>query len=161
MLEAGANAVTGRIRIAWDPARTPLSQLLARLVALGYRPYLATGDARERARRRERNRWLLRLGVAGLGAMQAMMFAEALYLDTHATRCRCRRATSCAGSPSWSSTPVVFYAGWPFLAGAWRELRAPPARHGHAGRRLDAAGLLRQRWSRRCAAARMSGTTRR
>lgn len=72
--EVAANAVTGRIRIVWDSARTPLSTLLSRLAALGYRPSLATGEARERERRRERNRWLLRLGVAGLGAMQAMMY---------------------------------------------------------------------------------------
>src|SRR5690606_41860695 len=35
VLEAGANAMTGRIRIAWDPAATPLSGPLRRLVALG------------------------------------------------------------------------------------------------------------------------------
>src|SRR5690606_6322989 len=81
VLDAGAIAVTGRIRIAWDPARTPLSRVLARLASLGYRPFLATGEARERERSRERNRALLRIGLAGLGAMQAMMFAEALYLD--------------------------------------------------------------------------------
>ncbi|HVI25088.1 MAG TPA: heavy metal translocating P-type ATPase [Xanthomonadaceae bacterium] len=120
--EVGANAVTGRIRIAWDPARTPLSRLLARLAALGYRPYLATGEARERARRAERNRALLRIGLAALGAMQAMMFAEALYLDTRGemplpTRDFFRWITFLV------STPVVFWAGWPFLAGAWRELR--------------------------------------
>ena len=120
--EASANAVTGRIRISWDPARTPLSWPLERLAALGYRPYLATGEARERARRRERNRSLLRIGLAGLGAMQAMMFAEALYLDTAnempaATRDFFRWLTFLV------STPVVFWAGWPFLAGAWRELR--------------------------------------
>lgn len=122
VLEVSANAVTGRIRIAWDPARTPLSRPLRRLLALGYRPYLATGAARERARRSERNRWLLRLGVAGLGSMQAMMFAEAAYFDT----------TGAMSLPMrdflrWVTflvaTPVVFYAGWPFLAGAWRELR--------------------------------------
>ena len=122
VLEVSANAVTGRIRIAWDPARTPLSAPLRRLLALGYRPYLATGEARERAQRRDRNRWLLRLGVAGLGAMQAMMFAEALYLDTagemsHPMRDFLRWVTFLV------STPVVFYAGWPFLSGAWRELR--------------------------------------
>ena len=64
-----ANAVTGRIRIEWDPARTPLSRVLARLVSLGYRPWLAGGDARERARTAERNRWLLRLGIAGIGML--------------------------------------------------------------------------------------------
>ncbi|MDH5822233.1 heavy metal translocating P-type ATPase [Luteimonas sp. RD2P54] len=121
VLEAGANAVTGRIRIAWDPARTALSAPLRRLAALGYRPYLATGEARERERRRQRNRDLLRIGVAGLGAMQAMMLAEALYLDFSSsmplpTRDFFRWVTFLV------STPVVFFAGWPFLAGAWREL---------------------------------------
>ena len=81
VLEASANAVTGRIRLAWDPAGTALSGVLRQLVTLGYRPYLAGGQAREAERRRERNRDLIRIGIAGLGSMQAMMLAEALYLD--------------------------------------------------------------------------------
>ena len=130
--EISANAITGRIRILWDDARTPLSSLLSRLAALGYRPSLATGEARERERRRERNRWLIRLGVAGLGAMQAMMFAEALYLDTAH-----EMAAPTRDFFRWIaflvSTPVVFYAGWPFLEGMWRELR---------GRRLGMDTLI-------------------
>jgi Cu2+-exporting ATPase len=122
VIDAGANAVTGRIRIAWDPARTRLSTLLARLASLGYAPYLASGNEREAARRRERNRWLLRIGIAGLGGMQAMMLAEALYLDTSnemptATRDFFRWVTFLV------STPVVFWAGWPFIEGMWREWR--------------------------------------
>ncbi|HEY0504904.1 MAG TPA: heavy metal translocating P-type ATPase [Lysobacter sp.] len=120
--DVSANAVTGRIVVAWDPARTTLSTLMRRLAALGYRPWLATGEAREQAQRRERRRWLMRLGVAGLGAVQAMMFAEALYLDTAqqmpvATRDFFRWIAFLV------STPVVFYSGWPFLEGMWRELR--------------------------------------
>jgi Cu2+-exporting ATPase len=130
--EIAANAITGRIRIVWDDARTPLSTLLSRLASLGYRPSLATGEAHEQERRRERNRWLLRLGVAGLGSMQAMMFAEALYLDTSGemplpTRDFFRWITFLV------STPVVFYAGWPFIEGMWRELR---------GRRLGMDTLI-------------------
>lgn len=132
VLDAGANAVTGRITVAWDPQRTTLSTLMQRLASLGYRPWLATGEAREQAQRRERRRWLVRLGVAGLGAIQAMMFAEALYLDTAqqmpaATRDFFRWITFLV------STPVVFYAGWPFLEGMWRELR---------GRRLGMDTLI-------------------
>ncbi len=132
VLDAGANAVTGRITVAWDPARTALSPLMQRLAALGYRPWLATGEAREQAQRRERRRWLIRLGVAGLGAIQAMMFAEALYLDTAqqmptATRDFFRWITFLV------STPVVFYSGWPFLEGMLRELR---------GRRLGMDTLI-------------------
>nr|AOH37327.1 ATPase P [Luteimonas sp. JM171] len=121
VVETVANAVTGRIRLTWDPSRTALSAPLRRLAALGYRPWLATGEARERERRRQRNRDLLRIGIAGIGAMQAMMMAEALYLDIHftmpiPTRDFFRWVTFLL------STPVVFYAGWPFLLGAWREL---------------------------------------
>ena len=122
VLEIAANAVTGRIRIAWDPARTPLSRPLRRLQALGYQPYLAAGDAQERGRRRERNRWLLRVGIAGLGSMQAMMFAEALYLDT-ANQMSLPMRDFLRWITFLVATPVVFHAGWPFLAGAWRELR--------------------------------------
>ncbi|MFC3715518.1 heavy metal translocating P-type ATPase [Luteimonas soli] len=132
VLDTSANAVTGRIRIAWDPARAVLSTLLLRIAALGYRPYLSGGEAREQARRSERNRWLLRLGIAGIGAMQAMMFAEALYLDFNnemplATRDFFRWITLMV------SSPVVFYSGWPFIAGMVRELR---------GRRLGMDTLI-------------------
>ncbi|HET6553920.1 MAG TPA: heavy metal translocating P-type ATPase [Dyella sp.] len=122
VFDSGANAVTGRIRIGWNPALVRLSEVLHRLALLGYRPYLASGSARERAGVAEQRHWLLRLGVAGLGAMQTMMLSEALYLDFHhhmawATRDFFRWITFLV------CTPVVFYAGWPFLSGCWRELR--------------------------------------
>src|SRR3546814_4351041 len=132
VLDTSANAVTGRIRIAWDPAQAVLSTLLQRIAALGYRPYLSGGEAREQARRTERNRWLLRLGIAGLGTKQAMMLAEALYLDFNnemplATRDFFRWITLLV------SSLVVFYSGWPFIAGMARELR---------GRRLGMDTLI-------------------
>ncbi|HEY2623374.1 MAG TPA: heavy metal translocating P-type ATPase metal-binding domain-containing protein, partial [Dyella sp.] len=122
VFDVSANAVTGRIRIGWDPAQTRLSLVLQRLALLGYRPYLAGGAVRERERVAERRRWLLRLGIAGLGAMQTMMLSEAMYLDfAHhmpiSTRDFFRWITLLV------CTPVVFYSGWPFLAGCWRELR--------------------------------------
>ena len=117
-----ANAVTGRVQLRWDPKRTTLSALVHRLDALGYRAWLGSGETRERELRRERRRWLMRVGVAGLGAMQAMMFAEVLYLDTRgemalATRDFFRWITLLV------ATPVVFYSGWPFLQGMLREWR--------------------------------------
>lgn len=120
--EVGVNAVTGRIRLRWRVTETRLSRLLERLAELGYRVHLAPDAAREEARRRERRSLLIRLGVAALGTMQAMMLAEALYLDFDrqmdpATRDFFRWIT-------WLvATPVVFFGGWPFLAGMARELR--------------------------------------
>jgi P-type Cu2+ transporter len=122
VFDAGANAVTGRIRIAWDPARTRLSAVLGQLAMLGYYPYLAGDPAAERQRVTERRQWLLRVGVAGLGAMQTMMLSEASYLDfghhmSVPTRDLFRWFTLLV------CTPVVFYSGWPFLAGAWNGLK--------------------------------------
>ena len=119
--EVVANAVTGRIRLVWNPARSRLSGILSRLVALGYRPYLAGGREEESARRADTRRWLLRVGIAGIATLQAMMLAEALYLDPlhqmpAATRDFFRWLTFLI------ATPVIFYSGFPFLAGAWREL---------------------------------------
>jgi Cu2+-exporting ATPase len=120
---ASVDAVNGRLRVQWDPAATALSAIVGRAAALGYRAHLAAGAAVEADRRRERNRSLLRLGVAGLVAMQAMMFSEALYFDAGggmpvATRDLFRWLAFVL------TTPVVFYCGWPLLAGMARELRA-------------------------------------
>lgn len=122
VVEADANAVTGRLHLRWRPAQIPLSAIVRQLHDLGYRPHLASGERAERARRAERRDLLKRLAVAGLGAFQAMMLAEALYLDFHntmelATRDFFRWFTFLV------STPVVFYAGQPFLSGMLRELR--------------------------------------
>jgi P-type Cu2+ transporter len=119
--EVQANAVTGRIRLRWDPAQQRLGALLERLAALGYRVHLAPGAAQEADRLRERRTMILRLGIAGLGTLQAMMFAEALYLDFDnqmpaATRDFFRWIAFLV------STPVVFFSGWPFIAGMLREL---------------------------------------
>jgi Cu2+-exporting ATPase len=116
---ASVNAATARLAIEWRPA-TPLSQLVALLARLGYRVYCpARVDARDAAN--ERRSSLKRLAVAGLGAMQAMMLSEALYFGAgelgSATRDFFRWVTFLV------ATPVVFYAGWPFIAGAWRQLR--------------------------------------
>jgi Cu2+-exporting ATPase len=118
------NAATSRLSLAWDPAVTRLSQAVALLARLGYRAHCPARDD-ARAVDAERRISLKRLAVAGLGAMQAMMLSEALYfgageLDV-ATRDFFRWITFLV------ATPVVFYAGWPFLAGAVRQvrLRAP------------------------------------
>ncbi len=122
VVEAEASAVTGRLHLRWRPDRLALSTILARLSSLGYRPHLATGEQAEAARKAERRDLLKRVAVAGIGAFQAMMFAEALFLDFHGTMPEATRDFF-----RWItflvSTPVVFYAGRPFIAGMVNELR--------------------------------------
>ncbi len=119
---ADANAITGRIDVAWHPDKVQLSAICRRLAELGYRPYLSVNEAYERDQRKERNRLLLKLGLAALVTTQTMMFSEALYLDTAkamplATRDFFRWLTFLLCSP------VVFYSGSEFIRGMLRELR--------------------------------------
>ena len=75
------------------------------------------------ARRRESRQALKRLVVAGFGAMQAMMYASALYLGAlDASDSTTRDLMRWLGL--LVATPVVFYAAAPFFGGAVRALRA-------------------------------------
>ncbi|MEJ2513997.1 MAG: heavy metal translocating P-type ATPase [Gammaproteobacteria bacterium] len=120
--EARVNPATARARLVWDPARVRLSRLLSALSRLGYRPHPG-GAASAEIAEAERRRALRRLGVAGLGMMQVMMFAVALYAGAFQQMDegleRFLRLVSMA-----VATPVVLYSGFPFFAGAARDIRA-------------------------------------
>ena len=120
--EVRVNPATARARLVWDPSILPLSRALGALAGLGYRPHPGDTAPADLALR-ERRGALRRLGVAGLGMMQAMMYAVALYAGAF--------QGMDAGIEQllrWVSllvaTPVALYSGWPFFAGAWRDLRA-------------------------------------
>ncbi len=114
---------SGFVRIIWNPQALRLSKIAALLAAIGYQPHLPLSAAGIVARQRERRLALKRLGVAGLGMMQVMMYAVALYAGA---------ASGISAGPErflqWISlivtTPVVLYSGAAFYASAWRSLRA-------------------------------------
>jgi Cu2+-exporting ATPase len=115
------NPATRRATLRWDDTATRLSQVLASLHRLGYVPHLPGADGHAAAVA-ERRTALKRLVVAGLGMMQGMMFAEALYFgDGGGMDVATRDFFRWVGLAV--STPVVFYAGWPFLRGGWTELK--------------------------------------
>ncbi len=120
------NPASARARLRWDPQQVSLSQLLARLAELGYRPHPASPDIARSSARREQRAALKRLAVAGLGMMQVMMFAVALYAGAFqgmdpAIENFLRLVSLLV------ATPVAIYSGGPFFAGAWRDLRARTA----------------------------------
>ena len=114
--------VTSRLRLRWRTDQVAFSALLQRLVDLGYKPQPNSNDTVDRPELAEKRSALKRLIVASLGMMQVMMFAVALYAGDYQ-----------GISPEMQkffrlvsfivTTPVVFYAGRPFFAGAWRGLR--------------------------------------
>jgi len=121
--DASVNAATARARVLWDPQRIGLDDLLRSIHAIGYRPHPVTSVDGQQAADAERANALKRLAVAGLGMMQVMMFAVALYAGEFdgmdATIRDYLRIISML-----VATPVLFYAGATFFRGAYRSLRA-------------------------------------
>lgn len=117
------NAAARRARIVWDPAQCTLAQIVETFARAGYRALPLDAVALDDTRKREARSALKRLIVAGFGAMQAMMYASALYLGTFDAA-----DTSTRDLFRWLgllvATPVVFYAARPFFAGAARTLAA-------------------------------------
>ena len=115
------DVATGFVRINWQPEVLRLSKIAAILAGVGYRPHLPLAGAEATGRQQERRSALKRLGVAGLGMMQVMMYAVALYAgDAMGISEGSERFLQ------WVSlvvtTPVLFYSGRVFYTSAWRSI---------------------------------------
>lgn len=117
------NTSTHRARVVWDPDKTTLGGVIRAIAQVGYKAEPYNPVQQEAQIRKENRQALLRLGVAGIGAMQVMMYTGGLYLgafqgidDEHAFFLRWVSGIVCL--------PVFLYSSWPFYINAWRGLRA-------------------------------------
>lgn len=122
VLEFAINYSTQRARVRWDERQIQLSDILKAISAIGYRAHPYDPHRQAQVQQRERSRALRRLAIAGLGMMQVMMLAVALYAGEDQGM-----TPDMMHFLRWVSliiaTPVVVYAGWPFYNAAWRDLR--------------------------------------
>jgi len=133
------NNVTARLSAAWlGRGATGLPQILAAVQRAGFTPLPLAGTAATAEYQRERRAALKRLGLASLGMMQAMMYLSALYgvSDIDAAMTQLMRIAGMI-----IITPVLFYSGAPYLAGAWRDVR-----HGRLGMDVPVALALLLAW---------------
>ncbi|WP_217473733.1 heavy metal translocating P-type ATPase [Stutzerimonas stutzeri] len=120
--EASLNLSNHRLRVRWNDASMPLSELLAELRRIGYaaHPYQADQAAERLAQ--ENRRSMRQLGVTGLLWMQVMMATMATWpefnLDLSAGMASILRWTALL-----LTTPIVFYCCTDFFRGALRDLR--------------------------------------
>lgn len=123
VLSVRVNYATNRAAIEWNPEVTGLDVILDTLHALGYtaRPVRSGGTTGSLTN--EKQELLLRFGTAGFFSMQLMLMAAALYAGFfQGMENEYRLAFQLI---SWAlATPVVFYSGYPFLAGALRSIRS-------------------------------------
>ena len=121
--EVGVNVAGKRARIVWQPQDVALGAILGAVARLGYTPHPLDRKSLDDVATREQRDALKRLLVAGLGMMQAMMFAIVLYAgDLEGIDDPTRDFFRWIGLIV--TIPVVFYAALPFFRGARREWRA-------------------------------------
>jgi Cu2+-exporting ATPase len=119
--QVSVNTATGRAQIVWDSASLKLSELLGVIASLGYKPQIAAAETDAACGQNERRCLLKRLAVAGLGMMQVMMFAVAMYAgDMQGMEADVRAYLRLVSL--LVATPVMLYGGWPYFAGAARAL---------------------------------------
>ncbi len=110
-------------RIEWRPEQTSLSAIAQRLAALGYGVAPLGDPSRREAERRQDRAWLVRLGVAGAVAGNAMAIAFALYGGLFTGM-----DAAIKGFFHWTSVALAAVAvlgpGRLFLSNAWTAIRA-------------------------------------
>ena len=117
------NLTNQRMRVIWDEDKLPISRILAVINEIGYEAKPYRQDTHEAMLARHNNQMILRLGIAALGSMQAMMYAVALYFGEYSDMLVFQR-DFLRWVSLFVSIPVFFYAGVPFFTSAWSAIRA-------------------------------------
>ncbi len=120
--KANVNLTNHRARITWDSDVTPLSDLLAQIYRIGYQAHPYTPDKEEQLLEQEKKRATRRLGVAGIGMMQTMMLAVALYGGA-LQGIENQYVTFIRWASMVIATPVVLYSAKPFIVAAFRDIK--------------------------------------
>ena len=109
------NLSTHGAELHWNPEQIKLSQLLLAIHEIGYKPHPWRSDHQEHLLRKEQRQSIRRLAVAGIGAMQVMMYAIALYAGAIQQDMDAQYQIFIRWVSALISTPVVIYAAAPFF----------------------------------------------
>jgi Cu2+-exporting ATPase len=123
VLEVSISYAGGIATVSFDPAVGTPSEIFASISALGFTPRPYSAALSDLEARRERNDLLLRFGTALFLTMQLMAYSYSLYAGYFQGMASAIKSVLQYAS-CLVATPVVFYCGWPFLAGAWQSLRS-------------------------------------
>ena len=122
VVEFRVNYSTHRARVRWDNSQIQLSEILKAISSIGYLAHPFDAGRLEAVYKKERASALKRLAIAGLGAVQVMMLAVALYAgDSSGMDAGLERFMRWVSM--FIATPVVFYSARPFFSSAWRDVK--------------------------------------
>ncbi|QEI05362.1 cation-translocating P-type ATPase [Pigmentiphaga aceris] len=120
---AEVSLLTTRARVIWQAGQVAPSSLFQTIARLGYQPFPAGSAEQEHAIRRHGRMLLWRLMVAAFCMMQVMMYSTVEYVATPGEIPPDQLVLLRWGQ--WMlCIPVMLFAAWPILHGAWRSLRS-------------------------------------
>jgi len=122
VIEFRVNYATHRAQVKWDDTMIHLSEILRAIAAIGYIAHPFDPGRQEQLYKKEKSQALRRLAVAGLGAMQVMMLAVALYAGDYQGM-ESRMQTFFRWVSLLIASPVVLYSARPFFTSALRDLK--------------------------------------
>jgi len=123
------NYSTHRAYVIWDDSIIKLSDILKEILSIGYRAHPYDASQQQKLIEKEHSLALWRIAIAGLGAVQVMMFAVAMYAADSAAEgvANFNMDESLRNLMRWVSlvfaSPVVFFSAQPFFKSAWRDLK--------------------------------------
>ncbi|WP_082354000.1 heavy metal translocating P-type ATPase [Marinagarivorans algicola] len=108
--------------IRFDPKHIKLSKIFAEFARIGFQLNPNTARNYQNDWQQRQRKAILRLGVAGLGMMQAGMVAIALHAGT-IQGIEAHLQSLLRWASLIMATPVLLYSGYPFFIAAWRALK--------------------------------------
>ncbi len=122
VIDFRVNYSTHRASLKWNNDEIQLSEILKAITDIGYNAHPFDPGRLEAIHKKEKSAALRRIALAGLGMMQVMMPAIAIYIGESSDM-----SESMRNFLRWISlvitTPVVFYSARIFFTSAWRDLK--------------------------------------
>ena len=125
MLDVQVDYASHHARVRWDPRRIKLSEILERIVNIGYVAHPYDPTRREELETLQRKRSTDRLIFAGVIGMVVMNFAIAGYVMGYSDETGELSLWTIIGrwTSLFATTVLLAYPGQEFFTGAWRDLR--------------------------------------
>ena len=121
VVEFRVNYSTHRAQLKWRSDEIKLSEVLRAIESIGYHAHPFDPSRQEALHKKQKQTAIRRLLVAGLGMMQVMMVAIALYAGVGGMDADIREFLR------WVSLafaiPVILYSAQPFFKSAWGDLK--------------------------------------
>ncbi len=122
VVSAQLNLSQHKLYLTWQQDACPLSGIISRIYAIGFKAQPYTPDAAQQQLQAEQKQSIQRLVLAALGSMQAMMFAVPLYVGAW-SGILLQYETYFRFAGLAITTPVILYSARPFFKAFWRDLK--------------------------------------